>query len=74
VGTDERENISRVPVTNALRTIIDIWREDTLPKPILRGTFTEALRQGKLTKRQVAQAKGHPSMASILAALESRSK
>ena len=74
VGTDERESISGVPVTNALRTIIDIWRENTLPKPILREAFTEALRQGKVTKRQVAQAKRTPSMASILDAIETGSK
>jgi predicted transcriptional regulator of viral defense system len=74
VGTDERENISGVPVTNALRTIIDIWREGTLPKPILREAFTEALRQGKLTKRQVAQAKRNPAMASTLDAVETGSK
>lgn len=74
VGTDERENISSVPVTNALRTIIDIWRENTLPKPILREAFTEALRQGKLTKRQVAQAKKNPAMASIMEAIEAGSK
>jgi hypothetical protein len=69
MGTDERENISGVPVTNALRTIIDIWREGTFPKPILREAFTEALRQGKLTKRQIAQAKRNPAMASILVRL-----
>lgn len=74
VGRDERENISGVPVTNALRTIIDIWREGTLPKPILRQAFTEALRQGKLTKRQIAQAKKNAAMASILDAIETGSK
>jgi predicted transcriptional regulator of viral defense system len=74
VGTDERENVSGVPVTNALRTIIDIWREGTLPKPILSEAFTEALRQGKLTKRQVAQAKKNPAMAWILDAIETGSK
>lgn len=70
----ERENISAVPVTNALRTIIDIWRQGTLPKPILRQAFREALRQGKLTKRQVAQAKEDAATASILDALETGSK
>jgi predicted transcriptional regulator of viral defense system len=74
VGTDERENISGVPVTNALRTIIDIWREGTLPKPILRQAFTEALRQGKLTKRQAAQAKKNPAMVSMLEVIETGSK
>jgi hypothetical protein len=70
VGTDESENISGVPVTNSLRTIVDIWREGTLPKPILREAFKEAARQGKLRKRQVTQARKNPVMASILDALE----
>jgi predicted transcriptional regulator of viral defense system len=69
VGTDKCENFSGVPVTNALRTIIDIWREGTLPKPILRQAFTQALRQGKLTKRQIAKARRNPAMASILVRL-----
>jgi predicted transcriptional regulator of viral defense system len=74
VGTDECENIFGVPVTNALRTIVDVLREGRLPRPILREAFKEAARQGKLTKRQVTQARKNPVMASILDALETESK
>jgi len=60
VGADARQNISGVPVTNSLRTIIDIWREGTLPKPILRWAFTGALRQGKLTSGKSRRQRGTP--------------
>ena len=37
----ERETIFDVPVTNALRTIIDVWRDEILPKPLLTAAFRE---------------------------------
>ena len=66
----ERETVAGVPITNALRTIIDVWREDTLPKPMLRTAFADAARRGVLTKSQVAQARKNPSTAAIIHALE----
>ncbi|MBA3976493.1 MAG: hypothetical protein C0504_19985 [Candidatus Solibacter sp.] len=70
VGEDEREMVAGVPVTNALRTIIDIWQDETLPKPILRVAFAEAARRGKMTKSQITQARKDSSMNAIVTALE----
>jgi hypothetical protein len=70
----ERETVAGVPITNALRTIIDVWCEDALPKPMLRAAFTEASRRGILTKNQIAQARKDPSTAAILHALERGSR
>jgi hypothetical protein len=62
--------VAGVPVTNALRTIIDIWQDETLPKPILRVAFAEAARRGKMIKSQITQARKDPDMSAIVAALE----
>jgi len=61
VETDEHESISGFPVTNVLRTVLDIWREGTLPKPILRRAFTEALRQAKPDETARRTGKEEPS-------------
>lgn len=70
VGADERETISGVPATNALRTIVDVWREDTLPKPMLQTAFREAFRTGKVTRRQITGARKTPAISAILDVLE----
>jgi hypothetical protein len=54
------ELVESVPVTSALRTIVDVWREGSLPESSLRGAFDEARRLGKLTKGQVARARKDP--------------
>jgi predicted transcriptional regulator of viral defense system len=66
----EREIVAGVPVTTALRTILDTWREESVPKPDLRNAFREATRSGKVTKHQIAQARKDPAQAAILTALE----
>jgi hypothetical protein len=73
-GTGERETVAGVPIAIALRTIIDIWREDTFPKPMLRPAFAEASRRGILTKSQIAHARKDPSTAAIMHALERGSR
>jgi hypothetical protein len=70
VASAESEVISGVPVTNALRTILDVWLEDTLPKPLLATAFREALRSGKVTGSQVAHARQKPETANIVQELE----
>ena len=70
VEADERETISGVPATNALRTIVDVWREGTLPKPMLQTAFREAFRIGKLTRRQITHSRKIPAVSAILDVLE----
>jgi predicted transcriptional regulator of viral defense system len=36
VATTEMEMLENVPVTTALRTILDVWREKSLPESSLR--------------------------------------
>jgi predicted transcriptional regulator of viral defense system len=70
VPAEDREIISGVPATTALRTILDTWREASVPKPELRDAFREATRSGKITKRQVDQAGKSSENVSILMALQ----
>ena len=36
---NDRNTVHGVPVTNAMRTILDVWKEGSLPKPDLRAAF-----------------------------------
>jgi hypothetical protein len=53
-------------VTNAIRTILDVWKEGSLPKPVLRQAFREAMKRGNITKTQVIMSQD-AERASILA-------
>jgi predicted transcriptional regulator of viral defense system len=66
VAPEETELIHGVPVTNAMRTILDVWTEGSLPKAILREAFREAMRRGSITKRQVASCKKDDKVGPIL--------
>jgi predicted transcriptional regulator of viral defense system len=70
IKADQRDMISDVPATNALRTILDIWHEDTFPKPILQNAFMHASRTGKITKGQITRARKTPAFKLILDSLE----
>lgn len=70
VGTSEIETIDDVPVTRALRTIVDVWRERSLPESSLREAFDDAKRLGKLTRGQIAQARRDRGVAQIIDSLE----
>lgn len=50
----EREHLFGVPVTNALRTVLDVWKEGSLPKATLRQAFQQARSTGKITRKQAA--------------------
>jgi len=54
VSEVERENLFGVPVTNALRTILDVWEDGSLPKVALRQAFQQARSTGKITRKQAA--------------------
>ncbi len=53
VPIEDRETVVGVPVTNAIRTILDVWKEGSLPKPYLRAAFHEAVKRGAITRTQI---------------------
>jgi predicted transcriptional regulator of viral defense system len=66
----EQEFLFRVPVTDALRTILDVWEEGSLPMATLRQAFKEAKSSGRITKKQAAYLRRDPQRASIARELE----
>jgi predicted transcriptional regulator of viral defense system len=66
----EQEVLFSVLVTNALRTILDVWEEDSLPKAALRQAFQEALAHGKITKQQATDLAHDSRFASVARELE----
>ncbi len=70
IAKAEIEMIENVPVTTALRTIIDVWREKSLPESSLREAFEDAMRMGKLTRGQIAKARKDSDAAQIIDSLE----
>lgn len=67
VRAGDREILQGVPVTNAMRTILDVWQEGSLPKPVLRAAFREAMKRGNITKTQVAMSQQDAERAPLLA-------
>jgi len=55
VPPDDRETVYGVPVTNAIRTIVDVWKEESLPRPDLQKAFREAVTRGAITRTQIAK-------------------
>lgn len=70
IAAGELEMIENVPVTTALRTILDVSREKSLPESSLREAFGDARRQGKLTVGQLVRARKDPTLAKIIDSLE----
>lgn len=70
VAAPDIDVVENVPVTTALRTILDVWREQTLQESSLRDAFHDARRLGKLTMGQIAQARKNPGVAQIIESLE----
>lgn len=74
VQSEDLEILLGVPVTNAMRAILDVWKEGSLPKPVLREAFREAMKQGKITKTQVAMYQRDVERASVLAEIHRGTK
>ena len=53
---DEIEKINGVPVTNALRTIPDMWQSEEVSRDILRAALKEGMRLGKISSKQIQSA------------------
>lgn len=56
----EVETIDGVPVTRALRTLLDVAAMGAAPREDLRAALAEAQRSGKVTRREIAAAEGDP--------------
>jgi predicted transcriptional regulator of viral defense system len=54
VPPEDREIVFGVPVTNAIRTIVDVWKEESIPRSDLREAFREAAKRGAITRTQIA--------------------
>ena len=74
VPPDDREIIFGVPVTNAMRTILDVWTEGSLPRPDLREAFREAVKQGAITRTQLVSGKKNSERAPLLAEIRKGNK
>jgi predicted transcriptional regulator of viral defense system len=70
IADAEREVLFSVPVTNALRTILDVWKEGSLPKAALRQAFQEAMSHGKITKKQATDLAHDSRFAAVARELE----
>ena len=70
VRAQERETIHGVPVTKALRTILDVWPTGSVPQSQLKRAFLESSRSGKVTVSELIAARKEPKAGSILIQLE----
>ena len=57
---DEIEHIHGVPVTTALRAILDLWQSDEVPRDVVRDALKEGTRLGKITGKQIRAASKNP--------------
>jgi len=74
VRAEDRETLYGVPVTNAMRTILDVWQEGSLPKPVLRAAFREAMKRGAITRTQVATSQQDADRSPVLAEIRKGTK
>jgi predicted transcriptional regulator of viral defense system len=74
VRAEDREILHGVPVTNAIRTILDVWQEGSLPKPVLRAAFREAMKRGNITKSQVGMSQQDAERARVLTEIRKGTK
>ena len=74
VPPEDREIIFGVPVTNAMRTILDVWTEGSLPRPDLREAFREAVKHGAITKTQIANCQKDSQRAPVLGEIRKGNK
>jgi len=70
VPSSDRELIDGVPVTRALRAVLDLWGEGETPKSLLISAFQEGLRRGLITRTEVRRAAADPNWKVTMQALE----
>jgi hypothetical protein len=69
-----RKTVYEVPVTNAIRTIVDVWKEESLPRPDLQKAFREAVKRGAITKTQIANYQKDSERGHLLAEIRKGSR
>ena len=74
VPPDDRETVYGVPVTNAIRTIVDVWKEESLPRPDLQKAFREAVKRGAITRTQIANYQKDSERGHLLAEIRKGSR
>ena len=70
VPSSDREVMDGVPVTKALRTVLDLWGKGHTPKPLLLSAYREGLRRGLISKTEVRRAAADPDWKETMQALE----
>lgn len=68
------EQIDGVPVTRALRTLIDVAPSGEVPLPDLKLAFAEAARSGKITRAEIAVAKTDAAKRDVLRLLQGKGR
>ena len=66
------EHVDGVPVTKALRTLIDVAVSGEAPLPDLQMAFAGATLSGKITRAEVAAAKAHGAQRDVLRLLQGK--
>ena len=74
IRAEDGEILFGVPVTNAMRTILDVWKEGSLPKQALRAAYRDAMKRGAITRTQVAVSQRDTERAPLLAELRKGKK
>ena len=68
------ERIDSVPVTSALRSLLDVSASGDLPAEDLRAAFHAAVRSGKITHSEIAAAKSEPIYGDAIRSLQRRKR
>lgn len=74
VRPSEVEIVDGVPVTNALRTLLDVAAAESVPVEDLRTAFGEAKRTGKITRSEIAEAESDRTRRDLLRKLKGRKR
>lgn len=72
VSPSDIEAIDGVPVTKALRTLIDVAASDEVPPLDLQLAFAEASRSGKITRAEIAVARTDAAQRDVLRLLQGK--
>ncbi|MBL8229771.1 MAG: hypothetical protein JNL98_14880 [Bryobacterales bacterium] len=70
VPANEVEIVDGVPVTKALRTLLDVAATEAAPVEDLRAAFAEAKRTGKITRTEILEAQSDSSRRDLLRKLK----
>jgi predicted transcriptional regulator of viral defense system len=66
LAASEVEILDGVPVTKALRTLLDVAATEATPVEDLRAAFAEANHTGKISRREIAEAESDPTRRELL--------